>query len=335
MRRFVVLFLAVLFLLTWLIWPKNGARESEPITNLSEQTPWLQKKSQATLSKSRKEEPAIAKPSEQDSDTLANDCLTQLLETAAPSIEDFRKKLVQDINAPVGLWMYETSAPIKPARTPSAADFFLRGLASANMMAGRDNKDPNLTAALELLFKAQEKEPNNAAVLVYAAYLKKQLGDEAGSLELLDQVNVEKMKFDTYEMDALFHIYKHIKSTKDLLHFYLVREKIPIVAPEQIKQFLVENQRQDVGYLMVQNEMNPESKHRASPDGDILFFSAGRALIRQISSVEADKYPPTRDLMAKMKDHIEYKLLEESNLELGCEIEKLQPLVDYFQEVAQ
>jgi hypothetical protein len=39
--------------------------------------------------------------------------------------------------------------------------------------------------------------------------------------------------------------------------------------------------------------------------------------------------------MEKMKDHIQYKLVDMADLGRGCEIEKLQPYVDYFQSVGK
>ncbi len=272
---------------------------------------------------------------DEDAESRGYACLEKLMEQAQSSLVDFRKKLTDDPAAPVGLWMYDKAASLKPARTLSASDYFLLGLATANMIAGRENIKPNFESAVGLLLIAHDLAPKNAAILVFAAYLKKQLGDAQGSQALIDQVNIEDMKFDTYEIDALFHAYKHITSSNDLLNFFEVREEMPVVDPSPIKKFLIEEGRQDVGYLMVQNELDPESRHHTSPDGDIIFFSTGRALIREVSLKEYNKLPETRHLMEKMKDHIQYKLVDISNLGQDCDPTKLQPHVDYFRELAQ
>ncbi len=334
MRKFLVLISAGV--MVWLLWPRPGSSENKksatPLKKQAVDRTSHPPAQMIAVPESSQTPPPIAK---QDAESLGNECFAKLIEGAIPSLNEFRKKITDDPSAPVGLWMYDKSALIKPAANPSASDFFLRGLANANLMPGRENKEPNLNLALDLLLKAQERDPKNAAIIIFAALLKKQLGDEQGAQELMEQVNVNEMKFETYEIDTLFHIYKHIKNTRDVLNFIQVREKMPVVEPFQIKKFIIEQGRQDIGYLMVQNELDPESRHHTSPDGDILFFSTGRSLVRDISSTDVEKLPHPHQLMEKMKDHIQYKLVDASDLGRGCAVEKLQPLVDYFQDIAK
>jgi hypothetical protein len=337
MRKLLVSILMGFGLMAWFLWPKSKTPEYEKAAPLitKQATPSASAPDDAQTIAVTDSQQAPTPISEQDAESLGNECLAKLTESASPTLNEFRKKITDDPAAPVGLWMYDKSVPIKPAPNPSASDFFLRGLATANLMPGRENKEPNLTLALELLLKAQDRDSKNAAIIIFAALLKKQLGDEQGAQELMEQVNVNEMKFETYEIDAMLHLYKHIKNTKDVLNFFQVREKMPVVEPFQIKKFIIEQGRQDIGYLMVQNELNLESRYHTSPEGDILFFSAGRSLVRDISSSDVEKLPHPHQLMEKMKDHIQYKLVDVSDLGRSCEIEKLQPYVDYFQNVGK
>lgn len=336
MRKFLVLSLMGVGLLVWLLWP------SPSITRASKTTTHKKKQAlahlPAPLVANSAVTPTAAAPAPaapQDAESLGHECVGMLIEKALPQINDFRKKITDDPAAPVGIWMYDPAAKILPAPRPSASDFFLRGLAAANLMAGRENKNPDLTSALEFLFKAREKDPKNAAAVLFAAYIQKQLGNETGSQELLDQIQIDDMRFDTYQIESVHQMYKHVKNTQDVLHVLQLSSQLPIVDPSAINAFLRTAQRQDIGYLMIQNELDPQSKYRSQTDGDILFYASGYAHIRSISSTEAEKLPHPRLLMEKIKDHTQFKLVDISDLGRGCEVEKLQPYVDYFQEVAQ
>lgn len=288
-----------------------------------------------TLKSSKIEKQPIALATEPDTESLGHECIDNLAEAALPHLPAFRKKILDDPAAPIGRWMYDKSALVHPARNRSASDFFLTGLAVAGLMSGRENPKPNLDFALELLVNAHAMDPTNAAPIIYAAYLQKQLGQDSLGQENMDKISPQDMKYESYEIDVFQHMYKHIKSPQDLLNFFQIRAEMPIVDIFQIKNFLRENQRHDFGYLMIQNQLNPNSAYHMEPNQDQITYAAGLSLIREIYPEEAKKYPNLRDLMEKSKDHPQYKLVDIKQIGKNCTPEKLQPLVDYFQQVSK
>jgi hypothetical protein len=335
MRRGLVLTLISGCLLAWFLRPssppQNFQKTKIHVKKLPAASDSVTKSPAAKVSSSE----TVAPLSPQDAESLGHECVGILIEKALPKLKDFQEKITADPTAPVGLWLYDAEAPIRPAITPSASDFFLRGLAAANLLTTRENKNPDLKLALDLLLRAHEKDSKNAAAIVYAAYLQSQLGNEIEAQELLTQIQIEDMKFETYQIETIHQMYKHVKTTEDALLVLQLRDQLPVASPSEINPFLRAVHRQDIGYLMIQNELDPQSKYRSQTEGDILFYASGYSHIRSLSSTEAEKYPHPRILMEKIKDHIQYELVDIAELGRGCEAEKLQPYVDYFQDVAQ
>ncbi len=330
MWKFIIFLLVGIFLLAF-FWPTQRKSSLRATPQIEKQSVSHTPVSAPGINIITKNIEKVSRLEIPDEESIGNECFVQLGESAKPKLEHFAKKFIADPAAPVGLWMYDTASPIKATQLPSASDFFLRGLAAADLMAGRENKKPDFNMALELLLKAKDKDSNNAAILVYAAYVQKQLGREQEAKELLDQVNIEEMKFETYEVQAIHQMYKHVQNATDALNSYNIRAQMPIVDPTKIKSFLVENKKQEVGYLMIPNELEPES----DPEGGIIFQLVGSYLIRDISSADYNKLPSRQDLQEKWNNHPQYKVINATDLARDCSLEKIQPLVDYFQDLVQ
>lgn len=174
MRVFWALGLLCIILAWYLKVPTDPAQQSRSLKSSKAPTHKREietSKSQITTSHKKSPETKIQASSNNIEEmSAADECFSHLVESALPKLKAFSQELISDSSAPVGLWMFDKSISVKPAPRSSASDSFLRGLAAANLMAGRENPKVDLNLALELVLKAHEQDPKNAAPVVFAAF---------------------------------------------------------------------------------------------------------------------------------------------------------------------
>lgn len=247
--------------------------------------------------------------------------------------DDYEKKIDGAMGDLVDPWLYQRDAEIDIVRVQTAPNLFLSGLARAGFLIGkRTTRDDE--AALELLEKAHELDPENSAPLLYAALIEKRRGNLGASQQIVQEAVLSGERFDSYITTLAKASFGSIVTPVDYLSAVAVSSALPVPNYMELKKILQGSAAVAVGKQLMQDGLNPKKKIEMV-DYVSIEYANGYNLLK--GKVDTDSYPTLKELWKKKKDGRLSRIFDAANtaLEQSCDISALDPYLAQIRAIYQ